>query len=399
MNKKLKIIKDAAAELLGFPWSKPAEPAARSMTSSGFVGTITAADLKEMYQRNQAAHAVVSDVATDAMVPFACMGADDEELESFNAEVQIIFQKFIRTPLIRALKFTRLDGNCGILIGYADGDVMKNELSGTPKVTYIQPIPKSWTDEIVPKKDKDGSLLLPMQLDYYSISPTEAKQDIHASRLVHLRNSSLKEESLEGESSLICIYDDLSILKSMTWGAGQAMWRHGGGLTVFIAPEGREDEQAQIDAIAEVTSDINAMTVLVMPGGTEVVTGSPGALNPKEYFDTCLQMISIGSRIPVSILRGSVAGSLTSSEKDRKDYFELLDNVQKEILTPALMDILKRFQASGQLSEQEFQIKWNKTPIWELEEQRAKLLVAQTELTEAKTEAMRAMEGAPAEMI
>ena len=390
------IIKDAAA-LLGFPWSKPAEPSSRSTTSSGFVGKITAADLKEMYQRNQAAHAVVSDVATDAMVSFTCTDAQGEELESFNGEVQIIFQKFIQNPLIQALKFTRRDGNCGILIGYADGDAITNEVSGTPKVTYLQPIPKSWTDELVPTKDKDGNLRLPLQLDHYSISITGQKQDISASRLVHLRNSSLEEESLEGESSLICIYDDLTILKSMTWGIGQAMWRHGGGLTVFIAPEGSDDEQAQIDAISDVVTDINAMTVLTMPAGTEVVTGAPGALNPKAYFDTCLQMISIGSRIPVSILRGSVAGSLTSSEKDRKDYFELLDNIQKEILTPALMDILKRFQASGQLPDQEFLIEWERTPIWEKEEQQSKLLVAQTELTEAKTEATLAMVGTHAE--
>jgi hypothetical protein len=88
-----------------------------------------------------------------------------------------------------------------------------------------------------------------------------------------------------------------------------------------------------------------------------------------------------------------VAGSLTSSEKDRKDYFELLDNIQKEILTPALTDILSCFQASGQLPKQEFLIAWDRAPIWEIEEQRAKLLVAQTELTEAKTQAQLAMVG------
>jgi hypothetical protein len=163
-------------------------------------------------------------------------------------------------------------------------------------------------------------------------------------------------------------------------------------LTVFIAPDS-SDPQAQIDAIDELATDINAMTAMTMPYGTEVFIEKGAGLNPKEYFEAALQMISIGSRIPVSILRGSVAGSLTSSEKDRKDYFELLDNIQKEILTPALTDILHRFQASGQLPKQEFLVKWDRAPIWEIEEQRSKLLVAQTELTEAKTEATRAMVG------
>lgn len=98
-----------------------------------------------------------------------------------------------------------------------------------------------------------------------------------------------------------------------------------------------------------------------------------------------MQLISIGTRIPVSILRRSVAGSLTASEKDRKDYFELLDNIQKELITPALVDLIGRFQASGQLPEMEFLIEWDRTPIWMIEEQRGKLFVAQTELAEVKT--------------
>jgi hypothetical protein len=240
------------------------------------------------------------------------------------------------------------------------------------------------------KTDQSGGLPIPLELDHYNISISDTPQDLDASRLIHLRNPSIHEESLEGESSLICIYDDLTSLKSMTWGFGQAAWRHGGGLTAFVAPDS-SDPQVQIDAIDALVTDINAMTVLTLPYGTQMITERGAGLDPKEYFETCLQMISIGSRIPVSILRGSVAGSLTSSEKDRKDYFELLDNIQKEILTPAMMDILQRFQASGQLPIQEFLIVWARAPIWEIEEQRAKLLVAQTELTEAKTEATRAM--------
>ena len=386
-----KFIRDAAS-MLGFPWSAPAAPTSRATTSSGFVANISDADLVEMFHRNQAAHAVIADVATDAMVPFVCTDSEGEELEKFNAAVQVIFQKFISKPLTHALISTRLYGHCGILIGYADSAKMETPLEGTPKIQYLQAIPKPWINEIVLKTDKAGGLLLPPELDHYNISISNTPQDIDASRLAHLNTPSLNEASLEGESSLTCIYDDLTTLKSITWGFGQAAWRHGGGLTAFIAPDS-SDPQTQIDAIDELVTDINAMTVLTLPHGTEMITESGSGLNPKEYFETCLQMISIGSRIPVSILRGSVAGSLTSSEKDRKDYFELLDNIQKEIITPAMMNILQRFQASGQLPEQEFLIEWDRAPIWEMEEQRAKLLTAQTELTEAKTQAQLAMVG------
>lgn len=385
MTKKFTIIKDAAAALLGFPWSKPAEPTSRSTTSSGFVKSVSAANLTEMFHRNQTAHAVVADVATDAMVAFTCTDSKGEELEKFNAAVQVIFQEYIANPLTRSLIFTRLDGYCGILVGYADGGSLQDATTGSAKVTYLQPIPKSWINEIVVKKDNAGGLILPLDLDHYTASIAHTPQNIHASRLTHLKNPSLREESFEGDSSLLCIFDDLTSLKSMTWGAGQTMWRHGGGLTAFIAPDST-DPQAQINAIVELVTDINAMTVLTLPHGTEMLTEKGTSINPKEYFDACLQMISIGSRVPVSILRGSVAGSLTSSEKDRKDYFELLDNIQKEILTPALMDILKRFQVSGQLPQQEFLIKWDRTPIWVLEEQKGKKLQAETKYIEMQTE-------------
>lgn len=223
-----------------------------------------------------------------------------------------------------------------------------------------------------------------MELEKYVVSINGTNTDIHASRIIHLENKGVDEESMEGESSLLCIYDDLTTLKSMSWGAGQAMWRNGGGLTVFVAPDS-SDPQTQIDAIDEVATDLNAMTVLTMPYGTEVITGSTGSLNPTPYFDMNLEMIAIGSRIPVSILRGSVAGSLTASEKDRKDYFELLENIQTNMTTPAVMRVLQAMQASRQLPEQEFLIEWTESMVYMLEIARAHLLEAQTELTNAKT--------------
>jgi hypothetical protein len=353
---KLRIIKDAAT-LLGFPWSKPAEPTARSTTSSGFIATaaITDANLKEMFRRNQAAHTIVEDVARDSVPELEFRSPKDKELEEWNAEANTIFEKFIMQPIIRAIFFTRLYGYCGILIGYADGKDMAEPVEGTPEL---------------------------------NISSQNKKID--ASRMIHVQNQSTDEESLTGESSLICLYDILTSLKSMDWAVGQGMWRNAGGMTVFIAPDSA-DPQTQIDAIDEVTTDINAMTVLTMPPGTEVVTGATGALNPLNYYTVAMEQIAVGSRIPVSILRGSVAGALSASEKDRKDYQELLHEIQKTQVTPAVRNLLQKFQASGQLSEQEFIINWKLAPTLILEEKRGKLLDAQAELT--KTKALEIAEG------
>jgi len=136
---RCRLARDAAAAL-GFPWSKPAEPSSRSTTSSGFVESVSDTDLEGMFKRNQAAHAVVSDVATDAFTKFTCTDAKGNELEKFNADAQVIFRKFISKPLTRALIFTRLYGHCGILTGYADAKGMEIELKGSPKIQYLQEI-------------------------------------------------------------------------------------------------------------------------------------------------------------------------------------------------------------------------------------------------------------------
>lgn len=377
------LARDASA-LLGFPWSAPAEPSARSTTSSGFVETVTDTMLLDMFLRNPTANAVVLDVAYDAVMEFRMCSKELKPLEELNAEVQVLFEEMIENTLKRALLFTRLYGFCGILIGYSDGKSFSEVADKSSKIKYLQVIPKPWIDEVVPKKDDSGNIVFPLELDHYKVNIANSSTQIDASRLIHISNRSTKEESLTGESSLLRIYDALTVMASMVWGTGQAMWRHGGGMTVFIAPDSA-DPQAQINAIDEVTADINAMTVLTMPPGTEVVTGAPGALNPKEYFDVITKQIAIGSRIPTSILTGSQAGTLTASEKDRVDYAQLLMSIQDSLITPALADILKRFQAANQLPEQEFIISWKRTPIRALEEAKEKMYLAEATLNEARS--------------
>lgn len=384
MKTKLKIVKDAAAELLGFPWSKPTEPKARSTTSSGFQETVTDTDLLNMFTRNPTANAVVADVAYDAVGEFQVTTMEGEQDKEMDLQVQEIFEDMMELQLKKALLFTRLYGYCGILIGYADGKKLEEPANLKSQISYMQVIPKPWIDEVALKKDEDGNIRIPLELDKYEVNMGEAtkKTSIDASRILHITNRSIKEESLIGESSLLRIFDALTVIRSMVWGTGQAMWRNGGGLTVFIAPDS-EDSQAQIDAIDEVATDINAMTVLTMPPGTEVVTGSTGALNPKEYFDVITKQVAIGSRIPTSILTGSQAGTLTASEKDRVDYSQLLASIQDTVLTPALNDLIHRLQETGQVqSNGAFRIAWERTPIRALEEAKEKEILSRTELYE-----------------
>jgi len=349
-----------------FPWVRPESGLAKARKSNGFPDSVSGSDLEEMVKRNQAAHAIVMDVGSDAVNTFECMTPQDTSMASFDAMVQSIFNDMILLPITQALQFARRDGFCGILIGYADGGNFNTVARETSEIEYLQVLPKAWVDNIT-YMEEGGQIKLPLAVQNYEVTIGSKKVVIDASRLIHVVNPTLDASTMEGESSLTCVYDLLTVLKSMDWGVGQAMWRHGGGLTAFVVPDSK-DQQAQIDAISELVVDINAMTTLTLPNGTEMLTEGVSGLNPAPYYSVIVQQIAVGTRIPTSILTGSQAGTLTASMKDRHDYYELLGDVQSDVLTPALMAILKRFQMANMIPEAEFVIKWEEVPEWIAEE-------------------------------
>lgn len=344
-----------------FPWIRPASGTAKARKSNGFQDTISDKELEDMVKRNQAAHAIVMDVGSDAVSSFECKAPSGAALPEFDTETQSIFSKIIVRPLTYALQFARRDGYCALLVGYKDGNI-SGVARETAEIEYLQVIPKDWIDKIV-YAEENGRIKLPLQIEKYEITIGSKRVDIDATRVVHIVNPTLDATSLEGESVLTCVYDLLVVLKSMDWGAGQSVWRHGGGLTAFVVPDSR-DQQEQIDVMSDLVVDISAMTTLVLPHGTEMMNEKMPGLDPEPYYKVIVQQIAIGTRVPTSILTGSQAGTLTASMKDRHEYYELLNDIQQDVLTPALMEILNRFQLSNQLPEEDFVIEWEDCPEW-----------------------------------
>lgn len=341
-----------------FPWSKPTSTTAKARKSNGFDETIPDSDYLKSVERNQAASCIVVDVASDAVNDFTATPNDKE--------IHALFEESIRLPLTSALLFTRMYGYCGILVGYADDHDLSLPVDMGAPIEYLQPIPKNWIEEIIYTKE-NGQTRLPLTVDKYRINVATSPQIVDESRMILLSNPCLDAASMAGEPSLKCVWDLLTVLKSMDWGVGQAMWRHGGGLTAFVVADSR-DQQTQIDAIDDLVVDINAMTTLTLPFGTQMLTEGTTGLNPEPYYKVVMQQISMGTRIPMSILVGSQSGTLTASMKDRKDYYEMLGDVQADILTPALVDILTRYQESGQLAPGKITIEWDEAPDWILDE-------------------------------
>lgn len=367
---------------LGFPFLTP-HPTKTGREIGYFQTSITDADMYAMFKRNQIAHNVIFNVALDVFRPgFECKTLDGEENKVFDSVVQEIYEQYIHQPLFKTYLQSRLYGSAGLLIGFNDLGRFDSVAEQKSKISYLFSIPSDWIMGRIAKTDINGFCIIPEELSYYELKYLKTgASKIDASRIVHLQPASI-ENNFEGESALFCIFDVLTVLKNIDWSTGQAMFRHGAGLTTIVAGEG--SDQAQLDAIDEVVSEINAKTVLTLPPGCKKETDRPGALDPKSYYDVIVAEIAGGSGIPVSILVGAQAGSVQASAKDRNDYGDLIAGIQISDLDNTLKAILKLFQKSGQLPDDEFSIKWNEASTFVIDAARGNLYNARAEHEQAK---------------
>ena len=383
-----RIFRDAlntVLQKLGFPWLTP-HPTKSTKEIGYFQKSISQNDLYEMYKRNQLAHNIVFAVALDAFsAAFIVKTPDGETSEELNEKVQALYASVIHLPLLKCYIYARLYGSAGLLIGYRDARKFEEPADPRDRIEYLFAIPPKWVSQKVAVKDNAGNVTIPPELEYYELSTPYLK--IHASRLVHLQPLSI-EEDLDGESVLYPIFDVLTVLKNTDWSIGQTMFRHGAGFTTVVAGDGASQEQ--IDAIDDSVTEINAKTVITFPPGCKIDTHRPGALDPEPYYSVISSQIAGGANIPVSILLGAQKGALEAATKDRKDYADMLASIRAAVITPALTEILKKFQASGQLPRQEFVIEWAAPDIFLIDTARGNLYNARAKTEEAKAELLRA---------
>jgi phage-related protein (TIGR01555 family) len=388
MRKLFRDALNSALTKLGFPFLTP-HPTKTGKEVGYFQTKITDSDLYSMYKRNQLAHNIIINVAYDVFSSgFKCVTLEGEEDKEFNAEVQQIYERFVHYPLFKTYLQARLYGSAGLLIGFDDGNSFDKPTKDEAKISYLYSIPHEWVSYVAPEKDELNNITLPQKLAYYELKYLKTTSTkIDASRLVHIQPLSI-EDNFEGESALYCIFDVLTVLKNMDWSTGQAMFRHGGGLTTVIP--GDESTQDQIDLIDETVSEINTKTILTLLPGCKIQHDRPGALDPEKYYNVINAQACGGSNIPISILMGSQAGAVQASSKDRKDYADFLHAIQVNDLTPALIQIIKCFQASGQISKghniDDFLIQWNSPSIFIIDTARGKLYEARAEHERAKAE-------------
>lgn len=364
---------------LVFPWLTP-HPVDTGSDIGDFQITINEADYEQVSKRNQVGFNVIYNVALDAVVGgFQCVDEKEELLEAFDEKVQKIYTKEIEGPLQIAFARARLYGSAGILIGFGSSSNLSVKHIYGNRIDYLYALPENLIASKNARTNGQGETEFPLELASYNLkSYKNAKID--GSRLVHLQPFTI-EDDFEGTPTLESIYDLLTVLKNADWSLGQNIFRHSSGLTFVVPGDGAS--QVQIKAISDVVSNINAKSIITLVPGCSVTSAPASALSPGQHYDVLMGQISAGCNIPVSILTGAQSGQGVS-ENDRRDYADFISGLQTSCLTPALRQIIELYQESKQLPKQEFSIKWNSRSIFMIEEARAKLYDARTDIEKVK---------------
>ena len=357
-----------------FPYGGVTDTTAASVTEydksvSLFQRTISDSELHETFERNPLASVIVSDVAEDTFtrgftvhkIDYNSSTGEYEEKKdkSFNTKVQLLHEHSLKREVLKSYKLARLFGYSLLLLGYDDGLDLSLPPNPGAEIKFVQAISKRWIEEIEYDKNSQGEVYLPIRIKRYKIrAGSAATKFIHPQRVIHIENPGINS-MMTGVSAILPCYDDLLVLKHVTWGAGQTMWRSGNQLVSVIAPP--RADPAQIALIDGALKNLNAQSAITLPYGAIMNAYAPSGLNPEPYAKIPLNNIAAATRIPISILIGSQAGALSASLTDQRDYAGTLASIQTNVLTPILTKLFKKFMHTGQLESTAFKIEWAST--------------------------------------
>lgn len=219
---------------------------------------------------------------------------------------------------------------CLVFIGYADGEDYEEEANTNARIGYFYVIPREWISQ-----DRFHGQTIE---DFYVIYRADGSTfRVHKSRVI--RYSRNKNEISAFEPA----YNALDASDNVLWSTGQTMWRVGQGFP-FITIKDPQDFtvngvlKSEVDMLREsgALKDISSETGFI---GDERYSlkfvGAEGvALRPKEYWDIVFTNACMGLEIPKAIAEGVVAGKVTGSETNLKDYYSDISSKQKRQAQP-----------------------------------------------------------------
>lgn len=284
------------------------------------------------------------------------LGADNPEFDTaWNnlVEEQALFSKIIRLD-----KLAGLGTYAVLVVGFDDGAKLEVPISPTDtrerKVIYLQPYHQAACSvKLYDTNSASERFGLPVM---YNVNPArfliegqtssitqgmnaaEVKQpfNVHWTRCVHVAEG-LLEDGVFGCSRLEVIFNDICDLLKVTGASSEFFWTMiNRGMQIDVDKDMDLSPEDGKELAQEVEDYQHQLRRFIRTRGVKINNLGSDAVSPKECFEVLLQLISMGTGIPLSILTG---GSTTTkvSQDDRANWADRLAERVAEYANPVVL--------------------------------------------------------------
>ncbi|MDQ1279636.1 MAG: hypothetical protein QG670_898 [Thermoproteota archaeon] len=312
---------------------------------------ITFQDIDFAIRREPVAYRIVVPVASDVFNKWFTI--DNDETKEPDPKLDKALQNVLSSLKARSIftlasAYERAYGWSIIVLGYDDFTEDLSEPVKNPKdileLAAYSPKQISGIDDVTDRSD----LRYGFPETYHVMQNYTRQIHIHFSRVIHLATR-LWDHPYRGISALEPVYDDITILRNMRWGLGQTIYRYGSGFP-DITLNGANKAAIEAFYDSRQFEEINARTSFAHSEKQSLEFKGVGGvtLNPTNYYIPILESISLGTGIPVAILRGAQAGALTGSEVNLQEYFKIISSLQ-ELYSPAVRELVDKILSIGRV--------------------------------------------------
>jgi hypothetical protein len=294
-------------------------------------------------KREPAAHRITFDVAHDVFDKwFRVENLEDKNDSTLDDDVQKVLHSLNAKDILTIVVcMERIFGWAVLAYQFADGatglEQPATDISGIDRLQAYYDLNVS---QVLEDKDMQSENFgLP---EYIKVNLSVGGQQlIHHSRFYWLATRPFDHQYL-GQSALEPVMDDLTVLRNIRWGLGMTMIRYGSGFPVVTLNGATTTDIDNFIASGQF-DNLSAMKFFVknQDQTLEFMGMGPSALDPMKYVEPVLESISLGSGIPVAILKGAQAGALTGSEVNEREYFRLVSDVQGRV-EPMVRDLINK---------------------------------------------------------
>lgn len=357
---------------------------------STFGGPIDKKDLVFAVKREPTGHRIVFDVAHDVFDKwFTIEDLKDKNDKDLDGKVQAeLLRLNAKDVCTQVLAMERLYGWAVLAYQFADStEKLESPATNISQVERLIPYYDSNISQIIEATDPESDMFgLP---EFIEVNlKMGGKRMINYTRFYWLATRLLGHAYI-GQSALEPVMDDMTVLRNVRWGIGMTMIRYGSG---FPDIELRGADLTAINAFIDSGqfNNLSAMKYWVHNEDEklEFKGMASSTLDPEKYVLPILESISLGSGIPLAILRGAQAGALTGSEVNEREYFRLISDIQGRV-EPMVRDLINKilnvlFKDS---KAPDYRIQWNGL-VQESEEDKLKNQLQKERINELRTNYM-----------